>query len=167
MTAEIINFQSRQIQTAPGNAIVDPKGLNDLKIRFIDYFRVEAIKKVHLAPVNLKCRYEKELLKICALLSASRSPTMVQDLAEYIFLINTKGLTLAGFVHKVNQDDLIMACLQVELDKLSQLDKLFLVNVIKTKFPKEESTISLLKMFLFAKDQAQLLEPQKALSINP
>jgi hypothetical protein len=154
VTAEIINFKDKKKQQFSPDA----NRLNGLKIKFIDYFQTESIKKIHLAPVNLKCPYEKHLLEICALIRQPRSPQMTQDLAEYIFMSDPKGLTLQGFIDCINRDDLIMGCLQVELTKFSQLDKLFLVNVLKAKFPKEESVFSLMKTLLFVKDQGKLLE---------
>lgn len=160
MSAQVIDFQKHR-QEQKKAPEVSGLALNDVKIKFIDYFDVAQIKKVQLMPVDPKCPYEHILIPLCQLLSRPRTPELAQKVAEYLMNIELKGLTLAGFIEKISRDDLIMGCFQVELKKFSQLDKLFLINVLHTNFPAEKATISLLKMFLFAEDQLALLDKEK------
>ena len=158
--AKIISFET---YTKKGPKMTSPAlscdlSLNDIKIKFIEYFSETQIADIHLKPVNLNCPYEKLLINVCSVAINTKNKDKSMAIAEYIYQQDLKGLSLNGFIDCINQDDLIMACLQVELKKLKQVDRLFLVNVLKAKFPKEEASINLLKTFLFAQDQDHKLE---------
>ena len=153
MTAQVFNFPNRPFP-------LTLEALTDMKVRMVEYFDMGAMRDVKLVPVNQGCPYEKALLPIAQALAHCRTADDVHRVAETIFNTPVKGLTLKGFLDKIRQDDLIMACLQAEFRKLSMLDQLFLINVIKTKFPEEETAIEAMKVILFASEQFKLLDPQ-------
>jgi hypothetical protein len=111
-----------------------------------------------LKPVNLDCPHEVILIKLCKLAINSKNQNLAMDVAEYIYTQDVKNLTLNGFIECISRDDLIMGCLQSEIKRLKQVDRLFLVNVLKSKFPRENSCINLLKTLLFAHDQQDKLD---------
>ena len=153
MTAQILSFPYRPFPTTM-------EALTDMKIRLVEYFRAETMRDVKLTPVNTGCPYEKILLPLCQALAGPKTAEHIHTIAEMIFSAATKDLTLSGFIAKIRTDDLIMACLQAEFRKLSTLDQLFLINVLKTKFPHEETATELMKVIIFAGDQYKMLDQE-------
>lgn len=170
--AKIISFKSysnAQTGSKKKNALSsthskDKMALNDIKIRFIEYFSEQHIGNLFLKPVNLNCGYEGLLITLCKVAKDTKNKDLAMVLAETIYKQDVSGLTLNGFIECISRDDLIMGCLQSEIKRLKQVDRLFLVNVLKSKFPKEETCINLLKTVLFAQDQSHKLETSGPMS---
>lgn len=168
--AKVISFKSysnAQAGSKKKNAVSPAKNtlaLNDIKIRFIEYFSEQHVGNLFLKPVDLSCGYEGLLITLCKVAQDTKNKDLAMVLAETIYKQDLSGLTLNGFIECISRDDLIMGCLQSEIKRLKQVDRLFLVNVLKSKFPQEESCINLLKTLLFAQDQNHKLEGSTPLS---
>ena len=132
--------------------------LNDIKIQLIQYFSEFEIPHLFIKPVNLECPYEKILLKIAALFFEGTSQDISMKVAEELYKSDISGLSLNGFIECINKDDLLMGCFQEEIRSLKEIDQLFLVNILNSKFPQEQTAINLMKTFLFAQDQSHKLE---------
>jgi len=151
MTASIIQFHQKSEERKKTQ--MQTSDLTATKVKMIDYFDEQTLAHIQLSPFNDKCPYETKLLQLCQLLALPKTQDNVHQLAEWLFATDMSNLSLKGFIETVKSDDLLLACFQVEFSTLSSLDQLFLINVIKVKFPKEEAAIELMKTLLFAKKQ--------------
>lgn len=129
---------------------------NDRKIRLIDYYNTADIKNLSLKPADIKCPYECILIDLCHTLQYAPIADKIDTLAEKICAIDRKRLVFGKFVRAILDDDLLFGCIATEVRKISSLDQLYLLNVLKGKFPDETSTIDTLKLVLFSNDPRAL-----------
>ncbi|PLX30107.1 MAG: hypothetical protein C0582_00945 [Alphaproteobacteria bacterium] len=149
------------IMTSKKEKRITPKNtyeltLNDVKIQLLNYFPEKLDRSnIHVSPVNLACSHECTLLKLCKIVLDSTASQKPMKIAEFLYEAKVEGLSLANFIDCINKDDLLLAFFSVEAAQMNQIDKLFLINVLKTKFPTEEAALHLMKCFLFIADQKE------------
>lgn len=160
MTAQIISLDARR--PAQEKVPVDTAvALNHIKVRMIDYFALNSIQHIDIKPPALTSPVEAFLLRVCDYLMQEKTRENLEALATYIMTDAPKDVSLEALVDAILQDDLLLACFNVEIQNLPHLDKLFLMNVLKSKFPQEAGMITLMKTFLFARAQQEKIDPEK------
>lgn len=137
---------------------------NDKKVRLIDYYNTTDIRKLSLKPADVGCPYERLLIDLCNTLQHGDAADKVETVAEKICATDRTHLTFGKFVRKILDDDLLFGCVATEIRKLSSMDQLYLLNVLKGKFPDETATVDTLKLVLFSNDP-RALKPLEMTSI--
>ncbi|MAP23950.1 MAG: hypothetical protein CMM87_00230 [Rickettsiales bacterium] len=129
-------------------------GLQDIKIKILSYFPETMDRsQIQVSPVNLACAYERILLNLCKVVFTSSAQEKAIKVAEFLYDLDSDELNLASFIECISKDDLLLTFFRVEAERMSPIDRMFLINVLKTKFPKEEGAIQLMKCLLFMADQ--------------
>jgi hypothetical protein len=160
--AKVVSLENF-IMTSKKQKRVQPKntyelGLQDIKIKMLNYFpETMERSQIKVSPVNLACTYERVLLNLCKVVFASSEEEKPVKIAESLYALDAEDLKLSLLIECISKDDLFLTFFRVEAEKMNPIDRLFLINVLKTKFPNEEAVIQLMKCLLFMADQRDAL----------
>ena len=159
---KVINIENF-IMTSKKQKRVQPKntyelGLQDIKIKILSYFPETMDRsQIQVSPVNLACSHERILLNLCKVVFTSSEREKAMKVAEFMYDLDVENVNLVSFIECISKDDLLLTFFRVEAERMSPIDRMFLINVLKTKFPNEEGAIQLMKCLLFMADQRNAL----------